>query len=89
MNVEKTIQRRGLYVELSKEDRDVLAHVVIDPDAWFAHVLKTFGEEKATELLAQKVVRWKPDYEMALAAGIYKNRAERDAEELAERVVKI
>jgi len=68
-------------MELSAEDRAVLAHVVIDPDAWVAHAAKTFGEEKAQVALAEKVARWQPDYLSAVAAEgeDYKTRAERDA----------
>lgn len=64
-------------MELTQEQRAVLAHVVNDVDAWVAHALATVGE-KAVE---DKVARHKGAYtqaKAALGAG-YKTRAERDA----------
>ena len=69
-------------MELSKEDREVLAHVVVDPDAWLAHAVETFGEEQATVFLAQKVDRWNPEYLAQKDLPNYKTRIERDAEGL-------
>ncbi len=66
---------------MTNEQRAVLAHVVIDPDAWLAHAVATFGEEKAAEMLAEKVERWQPDYDAAVALPGYKTRAEREAAE--------
>ena len=63
---------------MTKEQRIVLAHVVIDPDAWWAHAVKVFGEAKAGEMLAAKVARHKSDYELSMQKGGYKTRAERE-----------
>jgi hypothetical protein len=71
-------------VKLTKEERDVMEHVVTDPDGWLDHVVKTFGEAKAREFLDAKVARWKPEYEEKKKEPGYKNRIARDAEE-AER----
>lgn len=61
---------------LSTQDRAVLAHVVMDPDGWWAHAVSTLGETKAAQALAQKVARWKPHYEAALdGKEIVKERA--------------
>lgn len=67
-------------LNLSDENRAVLAHIVLDPDAWLAHAAETFGAEVAAEHLAAKVARWTKDYESAKAelGGEYKTRAERE-----------
>ncbi len=67
---------------MTEEQRAVLAHVVIDPDAWYDHAISVFGRQKARECLVEKVDRWRPSYEDALAqegAG-YRARAEREAQ---------
>ena len=66
---------------MNDEQKLVLAHVVIDPDAWYQHAINTFGQEKANQFLAEKVARHKPAYEQAIKKPGYKNRAEREAEE--------
>ena len=66
-------------MELTQEERDILAHVVVDPDAWVAHAVSVRGEEQAVKDLAAKVARWKPEYEKAKESIDYKTRAERDA----------
>jgi len=72
-------------MKLSIEDKAVLAHVVVDPDAWLAHAVEARGEEQAVKDLAAKVARWKPEYEKAKERFDYKTRVERDAEEEAAR----
>tara|TARA_R110002096_G_scaffold55421_1_gene142197 strand:+ start:2224 stop:2562 length:339 start_codon:yes stop_codon:yes gene_type:complete len=54
--------------ELEDEERAVLANVVFDPDAWWAHVLSKDGSDGMAALdssacLAAKVGRWKPDFD--------------------------
>lgn len=70
-------------ITLTKEQRDVLVHVVIDADEWLAGaigvardaILKEGGtptaelvEELAQSWLIAKVARWRPAYEAAKAA---------------------
>jgi len=62
-------------MELSTEDRAVLAHVVVDPDVWVAHALATVGEAA----VIAKIERWKPEYLAQKDLPGYKNRKERDA----------
>ena len=69
-------------MKLSEEDKVVLAYVVIDPDAWLAHAVKTFGKEQATIFLKQKVDRWRPEYLAKKVLPGYKNRVERDKDAL-------
>lgn len=69
---------------MTKEQRDILSHIVIDPDAWYAHVLNEWGQERADDALAKKVMRWAPIYEVEKIKPQYKTRAERDLDE--ERV---
>jgi hypothetical protein len=61
---------------MTNEQREVLAHVVLDPNAWEAHAIETFGAERAAQMLADKVARWLPSYEAARGPG-YKPRAQR------------
>jgi len=64
-------------MELTQEDKAILAHVVVDPDDWAAHALATVGESAVTA----KIERWRPVYKMEKVKPGYKNRAERDLEE--------
>lgn len=63
-------------MELSIEDKAILAHVVIDPDAWVSHAIETIGEWAVTA----KIERWKPEYlkEKERLGKEYKTRAERE-----------
>lgn len=70
-------------MSMTPEQRAVLAHVVVDPDAWYAHAVSFFGQALADKHLAAKVARWTPDYEAAQAKGGYQTRATRDIEEKA------
>ncbi len=65
-------------MQLTAEQRAVLAHVVTDPDAWADHALATIG----AGAIDAKVERHKAAYQAAKAAqgNGYKHRAERDAE---------
>jgi hypothetical protein len=63
-------------MELSEEDRAILSHVVVDPDAWVAHALATVGESSITA----KIERWKSEYLAQKDLPGYKTRAEREAE---------
>lgn len=60
-----------------KEDLEVLAWVVVDPDAWYANAVKVFGDERAQEMLASKLARWRPMYQSAKDK---RPRSERDGE---------
>ena len=66
---------------LTANERNVLAHMVPDPDAWWAHAYKAFGETKAEQALAAKVARWQAAYDAAVSADgqNYRTRAQRDA----------
>lgn len=68
-------------MEMTADQRAVMAHVVMDPDAWLAHAVATFGEEKAAQFLDEKVERHRDAYEAAAAQPGYQTRAEREAEE--------
>lgn len=68
-------------MEISAEDKAILAHVVIDPDAWVDHALATVGEWAVTA----KIERWRPIYLIEKDKPDYRNRAEREAlAEIAE-----
>ena len=68
-------------MDMTANQRAVMAHVVIDPDAWLAHAVATFGENVAARHLAAKVARWQPDYDAAVARDgeAYQTRSEREA----------
>lgn len=69
-------------IEMTDDQRVVLAHVVVDPNAWLENAVKALGEEKATIALRDKVARWERSYREAKASqkDSYKTRAERDEE---------
>lgn len=68
-------------MQLTDEERAVLAHMVIDPDAWITHALATVGEAAVRAKIANR----RPEYLAARVAlgAAYKTRAERDAEAAA------
>lgn len=71
-------------MEMTAEQRAVLAYMVEDPDEWFSHNLAASPDEaEARRRLEAKVSRWKPAYEAAKAKAGYQTRAER--EEAAEK----
>lgn len=63
----------------NEDDKKVLAHVVIDPEAWIAHALKT-GNDKTVKA---KVDTWRPvcEAEKARLGDAYKTRAQREAKD--------
>ncbi len=71
---------------MTKDQKDVLADVVVDPDAWDAHqrahFIAKYGAEKGTAIadanLEAKVARWKPQFEQRKGRQDYKTRAQRD-----------
>lgn len=65
---------------LTDEQRAVLAHVVVDPDAWVAHAVEVIGEWAVYE----KLEKHRDAYMEAFALPEYKNRVERDAAAAAE-----
>jgi len=68
-------------MELSIEDKAILSHVVLDPDAWVSHAISTIGERAVTA----KIERWRPAYESEKDKPDYKNRADREIEEELKR----
>jgi len=67
-------------VHLTDHDRAVLAHMVVDVDAWVAHAEAEVGVNAVTE----KIARHSAAYDAAAALPGYQNRVERDAAEAAE-----
>ena len=79
---------------LTVEEREVLAHVVVDPEAWWLHC-QTVRNSKNKDMymirdpekaLADKVSRWKPEFDaqkLELTEN-YKDRSVRQAEADAE-----
>ena len=72
-----------LATPLTQEQRNVLAHIVVNPDTWQAHneaTAKDIAEAKAR--LNAKIEKWQPIYEAEkVQLGVrYKDRAAREVE---------
>jgi len=65
-------------MELTQEERDILAHVVVVPDAWVTHSLSVAPDGSAVRA---KIDRWRPVYLAEKDKSDYKNRVERDVAE--------
>jgi hypothetical protein len=65
---------------MTAEQRAVVAMVVLDPDAWIANAINVFGVEKAEENLALKVAKYQAQYDVAVASGTYKTKAQVQAD---------
>lgn len=65
---------------LTTNERAVLAHIVVDPDAWWEHATDwpKIDEEAA---LKAKVERWQEECDVEHAKPDYKDRAVRQGEE--------
>ncbi len=63
---------------LTPDEQVVLAHVVADPAAWWAHCQTNYDGDPG-EALAAKVAKNQPSYDAEKDLPGYKNRAERDA----------
>ena len=67
-------------MELSEEDRAVLAHVVVNVDEWVANAIAVVGEMAVTE----KIDAYRAEYLLAVQSPDYKVRADRN-EGITER----
>jgi len=63
-------------MNLSIEDKAILAHVVIDADAWAKHALETVGEWA----VRAKIEKYQADYLAKKDLPGYQTRAEREAD---------
>jgi len=63
-------------MELTQEEKAVLAHVVINPDLWVENAIKSTAGESA---VMAKIERWRPEYLAQKDLPGYLNRVERDA----------
>jgi hypothetical protein len=62
-------------MELSVEDKAILAHVIVNPDAWVDHALNHGGEAA----VRSKIDRWRNEYLAHKDDIPYMNRAQRKA----------
>lgn len=67
---------------LTEEQLNILNHVVGDGQAWADNVENVFDAEKAKRCLFDKVARHKSEYDEEVAKSNYKNRKQRDDEEV-------
>tara|TARA_R110000796_G_scaffold156032_2_gene272574 strand:+ start:2661 stop:2888 length:228 start_codon:yes stop_codon:yes gene_type:complete len=70
---------------LTTNENNVLAHVAIDPVAWWTHVCSKDGSDgkralDAEACLAAKVARWQTPYNTDSAVDGYQTRAEKEEE---------
>ena len=70
---------------MTPRQRSILAHIVVDPDQWYQHAIDEFGRQLADEYLRQKIARWEPDFDRESRRVDYKDRAEREADELTRQ----
>ena len=61
---------------MTQEEKNILSHVLIDPDTWVTNALATVREEAVTA----KIEKYRVDYLSKKDDPNYKNRADRDAE---------
>ena len=61
-------------IELTAEEKAILAHVVVDPQAWADHAAKTVGDWA----VKAKVEKYKADYLAKKDLPDYKTRAQRE-----------
>ena len=67
-------------MKITEEEKAIIGHVVVDPDAWVAHALKEVGEWA----VQAKIDKYRDDYLSKKDKPDYKNRVARQAEEDAE-----
>lgn len=65
---------------MTQDELDCLAYVVIDPESWYDHAIKTFGQQKAEAMLAAKVQRWWNEWKIESSKPNYLTRAQREAQ---------
>jgi len=64
---------------MNAQQRAVLAHIVVDPDGWYAHAVTTLGQEAGDAALVGKVAAWEPEYLAQKDLPGYQTRSQRDA----------
>ena len=72
-----------MAIILTQEERDVLGYQVLDPDVWAGRPMVT------RDHVDKKVKRIRPHYDAAVARGDYKNRTQRDANEVQAETDKL
>ena len=67
---------------LTQEESEVLAHIVVDPAAWWLHCQHAPNIDDPEAALAGKVLKWRPAYlaELLELGGDYQTRAQKEAE---------
>ena len=63
--------------QLSEAERAVLAHRSVNPEGWWNHVCLMFTSAQAESQLAERISRWKADYEAAATEPGYRTFAQR------------
>lgn len=53
--------------QLSETERAVLADRSLNPDGWWNHLCLMFTATQAESQLAERITRWRPAYEAAVA----------------------
>lgn len=65
------------YRQLSEGESAVLAHRSLNPQGWWNHICLMFTRAQAESQLAERIMRWKPEYDSAAAQPDYRTFAQR------------
>jgi hypothetical protein len=65
---------------MTNEQKAILAMAVINPDEWGNNAISVFGKQKGDEVIASRVAQLKPQYDLAIADGKYKTKAQEKVE---------
>jgi hypothetical protein len=65
---------------MTNEQKAILAIAVIDPDEWADNAISVFGKQKGEKIIASRVAQLKPQYDLAIADGKYKTKAQEKVE---------
>ena len=68
-------------IELTAEEKAILAHVVIDPQAWADHAAQAVG----IQAVKAKIDKYKADYQAKKDLVGYKNRVDSEIAALVEK----
>ena len=63
--------------QLSEAESAVLAHRSPNPEGWWNHICLMFTPAQAESQLAERITRWKPEYDSAAAQPNYRTFAQR------------
>lgn len=66
-------------MELTQEQLNILAYAIVDPNEWVSNAVEKVGEDSVLAKIAENELL----YKTAIENSDYRNRAQRDADEMA------